>query len=484
MKKKSLGVNAFLNGFRSVLNLLFPLITFPYVSRILQASGTGKYNFANSIVSYFLLIAALGITNYAVREGAKLRDDRQKISEFASQVFTINMISTLISYVLLFLSLIIFKKLQSYTAAILIFGLQIFFTTIGVEWIYTIFEDYAYITIRSIIFKIISMILLFIFVRQRSDYLNYVAITVFSTVGSNILNYFHAKNFCDIRITFKIDWKQHLKPILVIFATGIATQIYVNSDITILGILKNDYLVGIYSVSSKIYAIVKSLVQAIVVVAVPRLSMLLGKRETRQFRFLLSKVTNSLAMFTFPVTVGLYMLAPQVIDIISGKGYLRGVSSLRLLCPALLISVFSWILAYCVLLPAKRENKFFISAVVSAILNISLNFVLIPLMAENGAAITTTIAEFIMLVMIIFYSKDILTGVYNLEFYRDVISYFFGSIAIIGACLVSNSLFQSLFMQVFMAVILSVIVYILVLIVCGNSLIFSILDDFRERFRR
>jgi O-antigen/teichoic acid export membrane protein len=316
VKKKSLGINAFLNGFRSVLNLLFPLITFPYVSRILQASGTGKYNFANSIVSYFLLIAALGVTNYAVREGAKLRDDRQKISEFASQVFTINMISTLISYVLLFLSLILFKKLQFYTVAILIFGLQIFFTTIGVEWIYTIFEDYAYITIRSIIFKIISMILLFIFVRQRSDYLNYVAITVFSTVGSNILNYFHAKSFCDIRITFKIDWKQHLKPILVIFATGIATQIYVNSDITILGILKNDYLVGIYSVSSKIYAIVKSLVQAIVVVAVPRLSMLLGKRETRQFRFLLSKVTNSLAMFTFPVTVGLYMLAPQVIDII------------------------------------------------------------------------------------------------------------------------------------------------------------------------
>lgn len=481
MKKKSLGVNAFLNGFRNVLNLLFPLITFPYVSRILQASGTGKYNFANSIVSYFLLIAALGITNYAVREGAKLRDDRQKISEFASQVFTINMISTLISYVLLFLSLIIFNKLQSYTAAILIFGLQIFFTTIGVEWIYTIFEDYAYITIRSIIFKIISMILLFIFVRQRSDYLNYVAITVFSTVGSNILNYFHAKSFCDIRITFKIDWKQHLKPILVIFATGIATQIYVNSDITILGILKNDYLVGIYSVSSKIYAIVKSLVQAIVVVAVPRLSMLLGKRETRQFRFLLSKVTNSLAMFTFPVTVGLYMLAPQVIDIISGKGYLRGVSSLRLLCPALLISVFSWVLAYCVLLPAKRENKFFISAVVSAILNISLNFVLIPLMAENGAAITTTIAELVMLIMIIFYCRDILRGVYNLEFLRDIVSYFFGSVAIIGTCLISNGVSQSVFVQVTVSVVLSAIAYGLVLVVCGNSMIYSFINDFKKK---
>lgn len=484
MKKKSLGINAFLNGIRSILNLIFPLITFPYVSRILQASGTGKYNFANSIVSYFLLIAALGITNYAVREGAKLRDDRQKISEFASQVFTINMIATLLAYILLFISLIIFKKLWPYTTAILIFGLQIFFTTIGVEWIYTIFEDYAYITIRSIIFKIISMILLFVFVRERSDYLNYVAVTVFSSVGSNVLNYFHAKTLCDIKLTLKINWKQHLKPILVIFATGIATQIYVNSDITILGILKNDYLVGIYSVSSKIYAIVKSLVQSIVIVAVPRLSMLLGKRETKKFSFLLSRVTNSLAMFTFPVTIGLYMLAPQVIEIISGKGYLRGVSSLRLLCPALLASVFSWILAYCVLLPAKRENKFFISAVVSAVLNISLNFVLIPLMGENGAALTTTIAEIVMLVMIIFYCKDVLSGVYNYKFWTDMISYILGSIGIIGACLISTALSQSVFVQVLISVVFAALIYTLILVVCDNSMIYTVINDAKDRFGR
>lgn len=176
--KKSLKLNAILNGFRSVLNLLFPLITFPYVSRVLQANGIGKYNFANSIVSYFLLIVALGIVNYAVREGAKLRMI-EKFSEFASQVFTINLLSTILAYLLLFLSLTVFKDLQNYKIAILIFGLQIFFTTIGVEWIYTIFEEYAYITIRSIAFGLISIVLLFLFVKKSSDYLNYVAITVF-----------------------------------------------------------------------------------------------------------------------------------------------------------------------------------------------------------------------------------------------------------------------------------------------------------------
>ena len=144
MKKKSIGMNAFLNGLRSVLNLLFPLITFPYVSRVLSVSGIGIYNFSNTYISYFILIAGLGIATYAIREGAKYRNDRRKIEEFSSQIFSINMIATVIAYVLLFASLLIFKNLSNYVSCILIFSLQILFTTLGTEWIYTIYEDYAY----------------------------------------------------------------------------------------------------------------------------------------------------------------------------------------------------------------------------------------------------------------------------------------------------------------------------------------------------
>ena len=245
MKKKSLGVNAFLNGLRNVLNLLFPLVTFPYVSRVLSVSGIGIYNFSNTYINYFLLIAGLGISTYAVREGAKYREDKNKINIFASQIFSLNMIATLIAYLLLFLSLLIFKNLHSYIYCILIFSLQILFTTLGTEWIYTIYEDYTYITIRSIIFKIISIILLFLLVRKPEDYLIYAGITVFSAVGSNFLNFIHARNFVHIKLTTNINWKYHLKPILVIFASAIAVTIYVSSDTTILGLLKNDYAVGI-----------------------------------------------------------------------------------------------------------------------------------------------------------------------------------------------------------------------------------------------
>lgn len=162
-----MGLNAFLNGLRSVLNLIFPLITFPYISRVLSVNGIGIYNFSNTYIGYFILIAGLGIATYAVREGAKYRDNKEQIEEFSSEVFSINILATVIAYILLLLSLVIFKNLNNYVACILIFSIQILFTTLGTEWIYTIYEDYTYITIRSIIFKILSIILLFIFVKDR-----------------------------------------------------------------------------------------------------------------------------------------------------------------------------------------------------------------------------------------------------------------------------------------------------------------------------
>ena len=162
MRRKSLGINALLNSLQSLLNLVFPLITFPYISRTLSVDGIGKYNFASSIVSYFLLIAALGISTYAVREGAKLRSNRKEFSKFASNVFTLNLMSMLFSYSLLFITMLAVSSLHKYDLAILIFSIQIFFTTIGTEWVYIIFEEYGYITSRNIVFKIFSIIMLFI----------------------------------------------------------------------------------------------------------------------------------------------------------------------------------------------------------------------------------------------------------------------------------------------------------------------------------
>ena len=477
MKKTSLGVNAFLNGLRSVLNLFFPLITFPYVSRILSVSGIGIYNFSNTYINYFILIAGLGIATYAVREGAKYREDRARIDRFASQIFSLNMIATVIAYILLFVSLIIFKNLHNYVSCILIFSLQILFTTLGTEWIYTIYEDYAYITIRSIIFKIISIILLFILVRKPEDYLIYAAITVFSAVGSNLLNFIHAKNFVHIKLTIKTNWRHHLKPVLVIFASAIAVTVYVSSDTTILGLLKNDYAVGIYSTSVKIYQIAQSLLSALLTVTIPRLAFLWGRRRIGEYNQVLSKVIDSLGILVLPATVGLIMLSREVILIIASKKYLPSVNSLRIISLAIIFSIFSWIFSDCVLIPVKREKLVLRNTIITAIENIILNFVLIPLMSYDGTSLSTVIAEFTVMIMNGYSCRDIIKPViFKKDTLKKLMDSIAGCVGIVVVGLLCDFSFRSLILKTAFSVILSVIIYAAILVLLKNKNIYSVLD--------
>lgn len=477
MKHRSLALNAFLNSLRSIFNILFPLITFPYVSRKLSVSGIGIYNFSNSIVSYFLLIAALGISTYAIREGAKYRDNTKKITQFASEIFTINIWSTVIAYILLFLSLIIFQKLRNYSLCILIFSLQIFFTTIGTEWIYQIYEDYTYITIRSIIFQILSIILLFVFVKKPQDYLNYAAITVFSAVGSNILNFVHARKYCHIHIILIFNWKKHIVPILVLFAAGIANMIYVNSDVTLLGLMKTNYIVGIYSVSSKVYSLIKTLISALLIVTIPRLALLFSKNQLVEYKNILFKLTNTLVVLALPVSVGLFMLAKEVILIISGPNYFRAVNSLQILCFSYIFSILSWILSDCALIPAKREKKVLSSMTISAILNIIFNIVLIPFWDEDAAAVSTVLAEISMFFMNYHYSKDLVSDVFNSkELLNSFVTSVLGCLGIIFICLLCDFEFHSIVLKTLFSIVLSIIIYGFILLLLKNKVAFSILE--------
>ena len=172
MENKSLKKNAALNMIKTFIGLIFPLITFPYASRILQPTGLGKVNFAHSIISYFSMLAALGINTYAVREAAKLREDKTALTRFVKEIITINMISTIVAYVLLTISILFIPYFSDYKTLLVVCSGTILFTTLGMDWLYTALEEFSYITIRSILFQLLSMVLLFVFVHKQEDYLN------------------------------------------------------------------------------------------------------------------------------------------------------------------------------------------------------------------------------------------------------------------------------------------------------------------------
>lgn len=461
-----------------MLNLLFPLITFPYVSRVLSVRSIGIYNFSNSIITYFLLIASLGISVYSVREGAKYRDNKEELGKFASEVFSINIVSTIVSYLLLILLTISIPKLSSVSTVIAIFSLQIAFTTLGTEWIFSIYEEYAYITLRSIFFKLISLLMMFVFVKNRNDVAIYAAITVFATVGSNVLNYIKAKRIITFNFTLDMNLKRHIKPIMIIFASNIAVLIYVNSDITLLGFFKSSYDVGLYSVSVKIYSLVKTVLSSILIVTIPRLSMLWGKEKYEEYFKVLKQIYNVLLILIVPAMIGIISMSKQIILVISGNKYVEASVSLKILSVALIFSIISWLFNECVLIPTKLEKYTFYGTLTSALLNIILNIFFIGKWGINAAATTTVVSELIGMILSIYFARNIVKiG----ELVENHLGCIVGSVAIYVECSIINIFIYNAFISVIVSIIVSLISYVTILIIFKDKVTVGFIHEIVSR---
>lgn len=392
----SLKKNAVLNVIQNVCKILFPLLTIPYASRILGPDSYGKVSYGNSIVRYFILLAALGIATYSQREAPSFRDDREKINAFASQVFTINVWATALSYTVLIALLLVSVKLKEYTMVILIQSSAILLTTLGADYINVIYEDYFFITVRYAVMQCVSLAMLYLFVRTPSDYCMYAVINVIATTGGNLFNIFYIRRYVKLRLVHLKTCVRHLKPILLLFCVSITTVIYVSSDITILGHFMSDADVGIYTMASNIYSVVKQVISAVIVVSIPRMSYYLGNAKEEEYRNLARKVFNALIALLLPTIVGLAFLSREALMIMGGKEFVSGQPTLIALSTALLFAVLAGFYSNGYLLLVKKDKTYFFATVLSAVTNIGLNFILIPRIGILGAAITTLIAEIIM----------------------------------------------------------------------------------------
>lgn len=468
MSKKKLAKNAILNLIKTISSAIFPLITFPYISRILSVENLGAYNFSTSVISYFTLIAGLGITTYAIREGARYREDNKKLSEFSSEVFTINTIATFLAYILMFVCIFLFDELRKYVSVILVLSISIMFTTLGCEWVYNIYEDFKYITIRSIVFQVISLILLFIFVRDANDLMTYSIITVIASSGANVVNIIARKKYLKIGLIFNRNLKKHLIPIFILFANSIAMTIYINSDMTILGIISGDYYTGLYSVSTKVYTVIKSLLGAIIVVSIPHLVSLISKKDLIQYKTTSKGILNVLLSFCVPTMIGIFCISKYIILLLSGEDYIAATSSLKILSFALLFSIISWYYTSCVLIPFRQEKIVLMATTCSAIANVVLNIILVPKFNINATAFTTMLAELISALVCYIYGRKYTQYRPPLNITMSIL---IGSVGIYVCCYIVSQLFSSVIIVIFLSIILSAIIYMLVLILFKNPTI-------------
>lgn len=412
-KQKSLKLNFLMNSILTMSQFIFPLITFPYVSRILLPAGTGKISFATSIVSYFTLFAQLGIPTYGIRACAKVRDDREALSKMVQELFIINLVMSAVAYVVFFAAIHFVPRFQRDRTLFLIVGLTIFFNAIGMEWLYKALEQYTYITVRSIAFKLVAIVMMFLTVHQQSDYVIYGGISILASSASSIFNFFHAKRYIDVKPVGHYDFKRHLKAIVIFFAMSCATTIYTHLDTVMLGFIRTDADVGYYNAAVKIKTILVSVVTSLGVVLLPRASYYVEHGMTEEFRRITKKAINFVFLIAAPLMVYFMLFAREGVFFLSGDAYAGAIVPMQVIMPTLLFIGLTNIMGIQMLVPLGRERVVLYSEVVGMVVDIILNALLIPRMASTGAAIGTLAAEIAVFVVQYAALKDIIRDAYR-----------------------------------------------------------------------
>lgn len=395
MKTASVKTNYLLNLANTVSGLLFPLITFPYASRVLLAEGIGTFHFFDTTIGYILLISSLGIPLYAIREVAKVRDNPVQRSRTTVEILILHALLTVAAYGGVFAAACTIGRIRADIPLFLIVSASLFFTAIGAQWFYQGIEDFKYITLRSIGMKIAATAALFIFVKSRSDLLWYAAVNTGASVGNNLFNFIRLRKYISFR---ELNLGQlrpfrHLKESLKIFPLNLIMSIYTVLDVQMLGYLNTEAAIGYYTAATKLTKMSLGIVTALGTVLLPRFSHLVRLQRTQEFRELGEKAVSFTAALTLPMTAGLVLLAGPVIRLFSGEGYLPSILTLQIVAPITIFIGFSNLLGTQILYPLGKQRIIIFSTAAGALVNVTLNFLLIPRFAQYGAAAATLLAE-------------------------------------------------------------------------------------------
>lgn len=407
-KIHSVKYNFIMNFILTATQFIFPLITFPYVSRVLQASGNGKVTFAVSVANYFMMVASLGIPTYGVRACARVRDEKEKLTKTVQELFIINAIVTLLVTITFIFSIYAVPKFTEDKILFLINGVNIVLNMFGMNYVYQALEQYDYITFRSILFKIISIVLMFLLVHQQSDYVIYAAITVFAAVGSYVLNFIRLRKIIAFRCYGNYNLKQHLKPIFTLFAQSVAVSIYTNLDTVMLGFMKTDTDVGYYHAAVNIKGLLLSLVTSLGNVLLPRMSYFVKNKMMTEFKKYMVKALNFELLMAFPLTLFFVLFSKESILFLAGSGYEGAILAMQIITIAVIPNGLTGVLGVQVLTSMENEKYVLFSVIIGAVVDFLLNLVFIPNYGADGAALATTIAEFLVLFVQFLYTKDLL----------------------------------------------------------------------------
>lgn len=476
---QSVKVNYILNLINTGTQMLFPLITFPYVCRVIEADGIGQINFFQSIISYISLFTCLGIPMYAIREIARDRSDVVQMNRTAMEILLLHSMLTLVGYAIVAILCLTVPQIQVNIPLFLILSLTIFFTAIGCEWFYKGIEDFKYITIRGLIIKTVSVVLLFIFVKSKTDLLYYGCYTVFGVLGGNIFNFYRLRKYIHREniIFSELHIKRHIKPVLKVFSFSVVTSIYLQLNTVLLGFLKNALAVGYFAAATKVMQMLLMMSSCLGSVMMPRASHLIAENKEDEFNRLIQKSYDFTLAIALPMTIGLIFCAPSLITALCGVKFEHSILPSQIIAPIILMVAISNVFGIQVLFPKGKINIVTLCCGIGAVADLILNLCLIPFFSYIGTSIAYLGAEVATTVSMYFIGRKYIPIIY---FKKSHLTYALGCI-VMALALYGISLLQLPTLTILLLQgCCGVLAYFIILCICKDEMLVQILSKIKR----
>ena len=382
-------------AYKSVLTLstyLINFITFPYVARVLGVERIGLVNFVDNTVNYFLLFATMGVGLLGVREIAAVKEDKKRRDQVYSSVLALNLLFTLVSLGIYLLCVVTIPKLCQYDELFYIGTAKILFTVFLVEWFFTGVENFRYITLRSILIKVLYIISVFLFVRDTSDYRLYFILTVGVVVLNALINQLYIREFVRVRWN-NIQLFKYLKQNVTLGIYTLMTSMYLTFNVMYLGLVSNNTEVGYYTTAFKLYSVILGFFTAFTNVMLPRMSSLLANGEKDRFQELVNRSFSVMSTCCIPLILCSMIMAPQIVYILSGPGYEGAILPMRIIMPAAFAVGVAQVLAIQVLMPMKKDKVLLIASIIGAVVSLLINLLVVPSVKSVGSAVVLLCSE-------------------------------------------------------------------------------------------
>ena len=400
---QSIKRNFVYNILLNISSVIIPLITAPYVSRVLEPDGIGLYNFANTYAGYFALVALLGIPTYGVREVAKTRDNKEELIKLTSQIMSIAAITTITVSVVYFITIAIIGQLNENYNIFILAGFVIYLAPFRINWFYQGLEDFGFITKISVFVKTVCVVCLFLFVREKNDLVIYITLSAFGIVIADMLNYIKMwHSGIKPRFTLK-GLKQHINPLLILFASSIAMSIYTVLDTLMLGFIANYNEVGYYTNAMHVSKVLVSAVTSLSIVVAPRVSYYVRTKNYDKINDLSNISFSFVSFLSVPIAVGLICLSSLFVPLFFGNQFVGSVTPMMILSLLIIFIGLNNLTGIQILIGLGYDKLFFCSVLVGTVSNFLMNIIMIPKWGSVGASIASVIAEFLILAVMIYF---------------------------------------------------------------------------------